>query len=106
MNITKDLSIDQVTVGAVLATDLTDSNGALILPESTILSQAVLDKLKTRGEKNVCIVIEENSSNEQRDALRQQVEEQILSRFRKSDDQPLMQELKRIILSHQLKGVL
>jgi len=106
MNTSKEISIDQVAVGAILATDLKDSNDSLILPASIVLSQAILDKLKARGEQSICIVVEENYSNEQREALRQQIEEQLLSRFRKSNDQPLMQELKQILLSHRLKDVL
>lgn len=105
MKTTKEISLEQVTVGTELGADLHGSNSALILPVGTVLSRAVLDKLKARGVKSICVVVEESLSNEEREALRQQVDEQLSYRFRKLDDQLLMQELKRILLSHRLKDI-
>jgi len=103
MKTTMDISVDQVTEDAVLAADLKDPCGALMLPVGTVLSRTVLDRLKARGVHSVCVVVEEGFSDEQRETLRQQIEEHLSHRFRKVDDQPLMQGLKKILLSHRLK---
>lgn len=103
MKTNKDISLDQVTVGTELAADLKDPSDALILPVGAVLSRTVLGKLQERGVSSVCVVVEESLSDEEREALRRQVEEQLSYRFRKAGDQPLMRELKQILLSHRLK---
>lgn len=86
----------------VLADDVCDSNGAVILAADTPLSYAALTVLARHGIAQVMVAQAEEASEDQRTALRCEIEDHLSHRFRNIHDNPMMERLKNALIDHRM----
>ncbi len=82
----QQLALDDIEVGAILADDVRDDHGAVLLAEGTCLNQSLLKSLARHGVETVNVVciettddITESTTNE---AVIQQQQERVTRLFR------------------------
>lgn len=97
------LALDDVKPGACLSMDLSDFQGRLLLARGTILSERLLIMLRRQGVKQVQIQVEDDRPPEWIDEQRRLIQTRVERRFQGVEENPLMTELKRIILTHRLE---
>jgi len=93
----KSLPIDQVTANATLASHLKNSTGAIILRRGAKLSEGMLNRLRRMGVEILDIdSVDSSELLEERKTLLEALE----VRFSGTEENPLLQELKRIATGH------
>jgi hypothetical protein len=97
------LALDDVKPGACLSMDLSDIQGRLLLAQGTTLSERLLVMLRRQGIKQVQIEVEDDRPPEWIDEQRRLIQASVEQRFQEVRENPLMTELKHIILAHRLE---
>jgi len=96
----KEIPLEQVQEGDILARDLTSSNGAVFLAAGSILSAPALTRLKKMGIQNIAVKAKNPEDNaEAINKLLQLLEE----RFSGTENNPYLQEIKSIVIDHLKK---
>jgi hypothetical protein len=94
--------VEDVQVQSILAGDVSDKNGSILLKADAILTKDILKKISELGIASIFVYTEETESPEQLEAKRVEIQQQTEHRFRHMSDNRLMMDLKRIILEHRL----
>ncbi|GAB6043540.1 hypothetical protein [Endothiovibrio diazotrophicus] len=89
--------------GMRLGADARDRRGRCLLREGTALTDTLIDELRRRDVRRVCIARDETRSEEELAARRQALTRHIRHLFRYLADDPLMDELQRVILDHRMR---
>lgn len=99
----RTLSLDQAIPGSVLAADLLDAHGALLLPAGTTLSESLLASLAQRGIEQLDLRHDSPAESEaEATARRQRLVSRIEYLFRAAGDNIAMRELQSQITSFRL----
>lgn len=74
MNAIVEVPLEEAAAGQLLAADLCDAGGTVLLPRGTALTESMLGALARRGVDSVAIVVEQSNAEQEaeREALRQQ----------------------------------
>lgn len=99
----KEYAIDEAGIGMELAKDVTHGCGHCLLTKGTILTQNTISQLKRHNIATLFIVVEEEKTPEQIEAIRKEFEQQLARRFSKVGGDPKMQRLQQILLEHYLR---
>lgn len=99
------IELEQARAGMLLAADLTDANGTVLLPCGAALSEANLNSLRRRGIEH-CLVAqaepqEDEAARTQRHALAQQ---RLARLFRHSADIEASPLLLQLLATHRRNG--
>jgi hypothetical protein len=79
MSETMELPLEEASAGQVLASDLRDAGGMVLLPRGTELTESMLGSLARRGVATLAIVAEQLSAQDE--AAREQQRQQRLYRL-------------------------
>lgn len=92
------IRLDQACAGMVIAADVTDAQGRLLLPRGAVLRDTRLASLRRHNIALLTIVPPAQAGGDSHiAALRERVE----WLFRKRGDSPLMRQLERAVLDYQ-----
>jgi hypothetical protein len=98
------LPLDQITVGMELAEAIRDRLGNIMLPEGVSLTGQHLHSLAQRGIATALIKVgEPPMTKEEQQKQIQAIKEHLDQIFRLSQDNPLNQELKALILTYRME---
>jgi hypothetical protein len=107
----KMIKIDDCTDGMVLAKDVKNESGVVLLPQGSILSTGTLVSLKKHGISR--LVIEEETdksvptfSREEIERAEEMYREVVEQRFVNPAADPMVQALFKVVLEHTAKRVL
>lgn len=103
MKTAKVLPLDQAQPGMLLAAEVCDPSGAVLLAAGAELTEALLPSLARRGVKQVQVEVEETLSPEELAARREETARRLDRLFRHEGDDPLMDRLKAAVLSYRLR---
>ncbi|MBN2163229.1 MAG: hypothetical protein JXR25_09435 [Pontiellaceae bacterium] len=92
----KDVPIDDIASGTILAASLMSEKGSLILSRGTVLSDSILARLRRIGVEALPVSVNQEKLEQERSDLREAIEK----RFQGSERNPYLQELKRIAIGH------
>lgn len=96
------LPLAEATPGTILALDLLDTYGALLLPAGTVLSEALLASLAQRGIEQIVVCDTSPGDETESAARRQRLANRIEYLFRAAGDNIAMRELQSQITSYRL----
>lgn len=99
----RELGLDEVMPGTVLAADVHDGEGNLLLHKGAAVTESMLAGLRHRGVATLQVVHEERLSPDQQAERRRQVLERVRYLFRASGDSPVARELERQITAYRLQ---
>lgn len=105
MRIIKIVPLAEAVEGMVLATDVCDEGGQVLLSEKTGLTAARIASLAKRGVGVVQIEEEKTMTEEEVEALRTEVRERVERVFRHAGDDAVMMRLKEVVQAYRLQGV-
>ncbi len=103
MKTIEQIPLDEIEAGATLGRDVLDHKGQCLIAAGTRLTPELLARLRRYGVETV--PVETLLSPEAAAARRKMIEEQLTSRFRKVGDDPLMRQLKDVLLAHRLDAL-
>ena len=99
----KQINLDEAAAGVTLAQEVLDLNGHCLMAADVVLTAANLASLKRRGIKNLVIWEEREISEEEMNARREACIASLEHRFRLLEDDAVMQQLKKILLTYRLQ---
>ena len=88
-----------------LAEDAIDEKGVRLISTGTPLSSSSIKGLEKRNIKTISVYKFEELTDKQRNEKRKKIEQELDHCFSKVIDQPLMQELKQILLKHKSRDL-
>jgi len=100
---TETCAIDQVTAGAVLAADVVDAGGRILMPAGATLTAAALDSLQRRDITSLSIESIQQEDPAAREARRVRLETRLARLFRHAGEQTEMRALQHAVLNYRLK---
>lgn len=92
-----EVHIDQVIVDSLLADDLMNAAGSMILRRGTKLTEAILNRLRKMEVETLTV---DSGNAEQLIAERKELLEALDVRFEGTEENEMLQELKRIAVEH------
>ena len=92
----KDVPIDEIEPGTLLAAALTNDKGSLILNRGTPLTESILARLHRIGVETLPVSVEPQKLEQERKELLEAIEK----RFQGTRNNPFLQELKHIAIEH------
>lgn len=96
--------LQDVVAGAVLADDVVDAVGRVLLPRGTELGDATLSGLRRRGVESVALEVAEAAEDvDRRAAHRRAVEQELHVRFRRAGEGAATRLLFRATLEYLLE---
>jgi len=98
-------ALDAVSIGAVLAADVIDENGRVLMPSGATLTEAALNSLRRREVPSVTIQSSPTLDPAQREAQRVRLETRLARLFRHAGEQPESRALHHALLSYRLKDL-
>jgi hypothetical protein len=103
MNEIVERELASLPEGAMLAHDLRDKRGGLVLARGAVLTAALCENLQWLGFVTVPVVRASVLAPDDREAERARVARQVEARFRAWPQHPLMNALKQRVLEHLLR---
>ena len=98
--------ISEVMSGAVLAENVCDAKGHILIPEGASVTESTLSRLAAHGIRSLVIREQADApSPEAIEAQRKQIEQRISFIFRSVGNNPPARELERELLKYRLKQV-
>jgi hypothetical protein len=97
----KHVELDDAVAGMVLAEDVLDGQGGILLPQKTALTDALLTSLRRRGIDTVHVV-NDDISEEELNAERQRVQRRLARLFRKCQDDRICGILLQQVTEYRL----
>jgi hypothetical protein len=88
--------INEIQPGTPLAEPLLNTEGSLILNRGTLLTESILNRLRRIGIETLSISTDPHTLEKENQELLNAVEE----RFKGMENNPFLQELKRLALEH------
>lgn len=101
----KMVALAEVMPGMALANDVTDAQGNRLLGAGTALTERHLEQLARRGVETVEVLARLELSEEELTRRRAAIEAELEQRFRKVADQPLMRQLRALVLEHRMESM-
>ena len=98
---TKELALRDVQEDMILATDVYDNNGNVLLAAGIKLSYATLTALARHGVATVTVEQVQEISEDRRMMLHQEIEHRLNDRFRQAGDDVIMNHLKEALINHR-----
>jgi hypothetical protein len=99
----KDLPLDMVEVGMVLADEVCDARGVVLLPKGVSLSEAVLTGLERRGIETLPVLVISALSDDEAVERQQLVARRLDHLFRLAGDDRPVRELRQQIEIYMLE---
>ena len=99
------ISLTNCPVEAVLAEDVVNANGVIVLKAGTILSESKIVSLGKYGVECVIIEAQSSLSPEEIEAKRHNIEKIIAKRMRLCEMTDEMQSLKDALVNYQCRGL-
>lgn len=99
----KDLPLDMVEVGMVLADEVRDARGTVLLPKGASVSEAVLTGLGRRGIETLPVLVTPALSDDEVAERRLLVARRLDRLFRLAGDDRSVRELKRQVEIYMLE---
>jgi hypothetical protein len=96
--------VEDIQEQSILADDVVDKNGSILLKADAVLTQDILKKISDLGITNISIYEEETLSPEQLEMERAEIQQQTDRRFRHMKNNPLMMEFKNMILKYRQRA--
>lgn len=99
------LPLAQVCPGKILAEDVLDARGNLILKQGTLLTESVLNSLRRYKIKTIAVIDEENDAAEDvvdNAATKQQIQERLAKLFRHIGDDVATRSLRDWVGEYRL----
>lgn len=93
----RELPLDEVEAGMVLADDVCDARGAVLLPKGASLTDAVLTGLGRRGVETLPVLVAPTLTDDELAARREQQARRLDHLFRLAGNDRPARELKRLI---------
>lgn len=97
------LALDEVQAGMILANNLLDTHGGLILGQGAIVTEAILLSLQRRGIKRLSVVPDAGEDPE-READIERQRQRLAKLFRRCGDGPVDKLLFQYVTQYRLKG--
>lgn len=97
------LSLNEVLVGMIVANDLLDTHGGLILGQGTIVTEAILFSLQRRGVETLGIVSGKGVDFDPEVEMEHQ-RQRLVKLFRRCGNDPTNQLLLRYVTQYRLDG--
>lgn len=88
--------IEAAQEGMVLARDILDASGGVLVRQGTALTKPVLDRVREAGGVDEVFVAPAPLSDPEKDARRREIEAKARRMFDEHASDPLMQELARV----------
>ena len=105
MKSSETCAIEAVSVGAVLAADVLDENGRILMPAGAILTESAINGLRRREVLSVDIEAAATLNPAQREAQRVRLETRLARLFRHAGEQAESRALHHAMLSYRLKDL-
>lgn len=105
MIILKRLALDQTKSGMLLAQDVCNTNGTCLLPQGTVLSNAVIVSLRRREVDYVMVSIEEMLSEDRHATLEAAIRTRVERQFSNTGTDPIMLKLRDMLLQYRLAAL-
>ncbi|CAM5474528.1 hypothetical protein TMEC54S_03762 [Thauera mechernichensis] len=99
---TETLALDEVQPGAVLAVQLCDASGMILLPAGCTLDEAILERLRVRGVERLQLVVPESAAA--RGAREAALQERLEHLFRVAGTGEAARELMTVVLTLRTGG--
>ena len=97
------VAVAEVPVGAVVARDVTDGGGQLLVPAGTEITEKMRDLLMRREIDSLEIKQAANLSEAELEQLTAELRERLDLQFSTADDSAFMQQFKEMLLRHHLR---
>lgn len=101
MDASRVCPLTDATAGMVLAMDVLDTRGGLVLGKESILTEAMLLSLQRRGIDTIQVVAENEKNVEQEVEM---VRQRLMQLFRRCNDNPSNHLLRQYVTQYRLKG--
>lgn len=95
----EQIRIDEACAGMVIASDVTDAQGGVLLPRGTVLRDPLLAALRRHNITGLTIVPEAQAGGA--DSRMAVLRERVEWLFRKRGDSALMRQLERAVLDYR-----
>ena len=96
------LTLDQVEQGMILAQDVCTGKGTCLLPQGTVITNAMIAALRRREIDYVMVAMEELLTLEQSAQLEADIKARIERLFENTDPDPIMLKLRAVLLQYRL----
>lgn len=101
------LALDQTSAGMLLADEVLDKQGHILLPAGTALTEQLIHSLENHGIQHVSIMVLQSEEQIQQEHARQQKKvDRLATIFRHSPDNPASLELRAYIEKYRQTEVL
>ena len=100
----QEMAIDDARCGMVLAGDLKDERGSVLLPGGVTLSEANLAALRRRGIQRCSIVFEELANGATEEAQQARLQQRLARLFRHSAGVEASDVLLQLLLAYRRNG--
>ena len=97
----ESIKLTECSEGVQLAEAVIDEKGMLLVAEGTILNDKLIQRLVSKNIDTICVMVDEQISDEEKNLRRQQLEEQITKRFRKVISEPLMLAFRDALINYR-----
>ncbi len=97
----RETALDSVLPGSVLAAELRDVQGAVLLPKGASVTEATLLSLRRRGIETLVVLVEQADDPEREAASRQEIEQQLRHLFRLAGDEAPARQLLQMIREYR-----
>lgn len=103
MKKSQEVELSSVHAGAVLAADVVDGDGRVLMSAGALLSEAALNSLRRREIATVTVEFVEVLDEAGREARRVRIENQLARLFRHAGEQSETRALQQAVLAYRLK---
>ena len=99
----RHVPLKEVAAGAMLAADVTDAGGRILLARGALITDAVLASLRRRGIETVAVALAEDNAAADPTAHRIVIEQEMRVRFRRAGHGAASRLLFQATLEHLLE---
>ena len=89
--------------GMQLAEDVVDSKGVCLMTSGSELSESKINVLKKRAIETINVFKYDELSDEEREKMILEIKQQLQLAFSKTQEEPLMQDLKQIVFDYRIR---
>lgn len=91
----------EIAPGTPVATDVTDTQGGLLLKAGSVVTERTIKQLTQRGITSLPVAVTDEATPEEREARSAALEAQLTDLFSAAREQPLMEQLYRLVLHYR-----
>lgn len=99
----KRIPIDEAQSGMSLAADVIGAGGGRLLPKGGVLTAGQLDALRRKGILEINVEVADGQDADHLQRERERAVERLSHLFRRVEDEPLMQQLKVLLIEYRLE---